>query len=309
MWFDKDLKPRRKRSFFRKNRLRRHPALRVNARLAGKRKEWVTRAGIALLLAVTVGVAFLLGGFVLREAEGLLLSNNPEYTLTNYFIACESESIKQFVAEQTGIKVGTNLFLVDIRKLRRDIEKTPNIKSAVLSRILPGTLKVELVERLPIARLGNRADRRKYLVVDDEGIVFLARSRSSAEALPMITGYAGRRQSPGNNMMGTGCEDALAVFEVCNTSKVGDIITFTHIDLGDKYVAAKLVNGPVVFLAWDKSKGGKDSPNKDLEERLEFLCGILREADKRNVSLRSINLMSDDYTQDCRTEPRWDRRN
>lgn len=125
----------------------------------------------------------------------------------------------------------------------------------------------------------------------------------------MITGYAGRRQSPGNNMMGTGCEDALAVFEVCNTSKVGDIITFTHIDLGDKYVAAKLVNGPVVFLAWDKSKGGKDSPNKDLEERLEFLCGILREADKRNVSLRSINLMSDDYTQDCRTEPRWDRRN
>ncbi len=309
MWFDKDLKPRRKRSHFKKNRTRQRPVLRVNARLAGKRKEWVARSGIVLLLAVTVGVAYLLGSFALKEARGLLLSDNPEYTLTNYVIKCESESLRQFVSEQAGIKVGTNLFLVDIGKLHEEIEKTPNIRSAVISRILPGTLKIELVERFPVARLGNRADRRKYLVVDEEGVVFLARSRSSADALPMITGYAGRRRSPGNSMIGSGCEDALALLDVCNTTKVGDVIKVTHIDLGDKYVAAKLVNGPIVFLAWDKSKGEKGVPNKDLEERLEFLCGVLRAADRRGVSLRRVNLMSDNYTEYCPTDPRWDRRN
>lgn len=83
-------------------------------------------------------------------------------------------------AEKTGV------WNADLPEMKAKIEKQPFVKTASISRVLPDGLRVNVVERVPIAvvKLSNGD-----MLVDDEGII-LAPAQAKEEKLPItLTGW------------------------------------------------------------------------------------------------------------------------
>ncbi len=86
--------------------------------------------------------------------------------------------------------IGANLFHLDIAGFRRDVSSLPWVSSVEIEKKLPDTLRVQIVERTPVA-LASVNDRIAY--VDDRGAAFAELSPQVGDAdLPLITGDRSR---------------------------------------------------------------------------------------------------------------------
>lgn len=90
------------------------------------------------------------------------------------------------VAVISGLKAGKPLAKLDLDAVRRKLESDPWIADAKVSRSWPRRVRIELVERVPVARLGTG----KWVAVD--GVLLSPRG---GEALPLLVGqgYKGGR--------------------------------------------------------------------------------------------------------------------
>jgi cell division protein FtsQ len=84
--------------------------------------------------------------------------------------------------------IGTNLFHLDIARLRRDLSVLPWVSRVEIEKKLPDTLRVVIVERTPVALAENGA----VSYVDERGAAFAELSPSVGDPdLPLITGARG----------------------------------------------------------------------------------------------------------------------
>jgi cell division protein FtsQ len=87
---------------------------------------------------------------------------------------------------------GKNIFTVDFETYRRRVLDSPWVSSVALSRVLPSTIDVRIVERTPmaIARVGQQ-----LFLVDDTGVIIDAHSSDYPDLdLPIVDGLVA---SPG----------------------------------------------------------------------------------------------------------------
>ena len=124
-------------------------------------------------------VLLVLGAAVWGGREGLnhVFIENPEFQLK--YIEMPGATMTQGdLAEITGIDPGASIFAVDMSAMEAEMRKRPGIVRIEVSRHLPDTLKVELVERIPVAwiecrRLGIIGrDPATGVVVDRDGVCF-----------------------------------------------------------------------------------------------------------------------------------------
>ncbi|HWR97990.1 MAG TPA: FtsQ-type POTRA domain-containing protein, partial [Candidatus Methanoperedens sp.] len=88
------------------------------------------------------------------------------------------------VQAAAGLRQGESVLGVDLEAARARIAGLPRVRSASLRRRLPGTVVIEITERVPCAVV--RADRT-YLV-DAEGAIVGTAGAGDAAALPALTG-------------------------------------------------------------------------------------------------------------------------
>ncbi len=127
-----------------------------------------------------------------REAEIILALNTREQDWPGKKVGEVLRILRPNYREKEPtanyIKLGkTNLFGIRPKKIREKLEEIPSIDKAEVFRIIPDTLEVRIVERIPRAFLGNRKSR---WVVDASGVVM---DRNSCididQSLPVIVGY------------------------------------------------------------------------------------------------------------------------
>ena len=138
----------------------------------------------ALVLLVLGGLGVALGFSRLRD---LWLEQFVVRTMDGQVEIESGRMVKaDVIAENLGIKPGTNLGKIDFAERREAIlRKIPNLREIHISRILPDRVRITIEEREPVARLnvrGRKSDTGK--VVDSEGVVFLC-SRGT-RLLPII---------------------------------------------------------------------------------------------------------------------------
>lgn len=145
---------------------------------------------------------------------GLLTVWGLWYALVNCYLKSENlftlKDVRRNVTITTGktltpdlllevlqLKEGVNLFSIPIDKRRRDLmEWAPNIRELSIVRRLPDKLTISVVEREPIARLGQNG-----CVTDEEGIVFVRYAGTGR--LPLIQGADSLSQiKPGDQLHG-----------------------------------------------------------------------------------------------------------
>ena len=155
------------------------------------------RAYFALFLIVLVIVA---AGFSIFCAGRILFSANPRFKLrelridgAGYWKEHQDELIRQI-----KLKMGTNLFLLDMNQLREEVKKIANVDDCSVIRVLPDTLIFQITERVPRAFLGN--DRSPW-VVDGKGIIMHRKqSMASYSKLPVITNVSFRNAKVGKEL-------------------------------------------------------------------------------------------------------------
>jgi len=101
------------------------------------------------------------------------------------------------ILNMAGVQTGSNIFRLPVRAIRRRLEAHPAIERAEIRRRLPGTLRIEVVER-PIEAVMARG--AGWLFVDSKSRLFEC-SDCSGEGLPELVGVpAGEK--PGRSLAG-----------------------------------------------------------------------------------------------------------
>ncbi len=143
-------------------------------RKAAPRRGWTrrllaTRVG-QVLLALAVLLALGVLGFLVWQA-GLFLHRDPHFRIdssASIEAAGNTELRRAELLEVFGSDIGRNIFFVPLAKREAALEGEPWVKHATVMRLLPKTLRVTVVERVPVAfvRLG-----RQIGLVDAEGVL------------------------------------------------------------------------------------------------------------------------------------------
>ncbi|MDQ6801654.1 MAG: FtsQ-type POTRA domain-containing protein [Acidobacteriota bacterium] len=130
----------------------------------------------ALLVAVLAALAML---YRRTQSDGRFAVRHLEISGAQHTTGADLEAVRRHY-------LGTNLFHLDIAGLRRDVSSLPWISRVEIEKRLPDTLRVRVVERIPIA-LVQTNEAIRY--VDDRGVAFAALSPAAGDSdLPLISG-------------------------------------------------------------------------------------------------------------------------
>ncbi|HEX6765004.1 MAG TPA: FtsQ-type POTRA domain-containing protein [Polyangiaceae bacterium] len=139
-------------------------------------------AGLRLVagLTIVVGASAAVAWSVHRYAM-----TTPRFGIRTLTLTGNSRLTQADVVEQGGIEMGKNLFSFDTRAAQEKLVKNPWVASAKVTRELPNTLEVELVERKPaaLAALGER-----LFLVTKEGEPFKEVQPEDPTDFPVVTG-------------------------------------------------------------------------------------------------------------------------
>lgn len=236
-------------------------------------------------LAILAGLGLL--AFLVWKTGEWLFWGNPAYTIKHMTVHVEGQVITPaHIRDYTGLREGINLFAVNLGRVRDDyLRKQPISKSIVIQRQLPDTIIVNVVERVPLARLG----RGGAMGVDRDGYVFPL--RSSTREFAVITGCA-----EGNLRSGTRVDlqvqSALETLDTCNRIKATEQVRIASLDVSSKeYLDIYLAAGERVRLAWP-GLGQPMTPEARLilEKKMTTLASILRAAEERGRRVVNLDL-------------------
>jgi POTRA domain, FtsQ-type len=187
------------------------PVLRV--RLRTRQARQVRLQLLLTCLSVAAGILLILfltwrgGDWLLRRA----VTENPAFAIRKIVVRTDGLLKVGQVRRWAGVRVGENLFALDLARVKRDLELVPLIKEADVERVLPDTLRLQVKEREPIARvyaLQPRQNALGYRIVDyyldAEGFVMdLAEARPGPKQafppgrLPILVGVSNTDLPPG----------------------------------------------------------------------------------------------------------------
>jgi cell division protein FtsQ len=172
-----DLDPEEESPFLRAQR-------RVPVRRGPLAKKTANRLKVVLVVLAVVGALVVCASVLYSYGEHswrfrIRSSNNIEIGGTQ--TVSRRQAMEVFAAD-----LGRNIFSVPLAERRRQLEAIPWVESATVIRLLPDRLRVDLVERTPVAfvRMGSR-----IALIDRNGVI-MELPRSRKYSFPVIKGMS-----------------------------------------------------------------------------------------------------------------------
>jgi cell division protein FtsQ len=175
----------------RKNRDLREPVVRGKGAASSKPSPGAvhpTRAritnllGAVLVIGLSLAIALLLRQYV---------KASPRFALQQFSVVGLERRTEAEITELSGVKIGANIFSVDIETLRRRLLQDPWIAEANVSRRLPSTMSIEIKERKAAALV---ALGETFLAARD-GSIIKRLDQGDPVDLPLVTGLDGPQLS------------------------------------------------------------------------------------------------------------------
>jgi cell division protein FtsQ len=111
-----------------------------------------------------------------------------------------------------------NIFRIDLEYLRTKFMKSPWIKEALIRREFPGTIKINLIERVPEA-IVDYGD--SFYLVDGEGVIIERLRERRGHFLPVITGIDLSESRLGERSYSKGLLEGLTLFRFLKDKGIG----------------------------------------------------------------------------------------
>jgi cell division septal protein FtsQ len=142
--------------FKRKQRNRRHSrgyVLDVKLSASRRRETRLRRLtlflGSSLILFLTVFIVWRGGELLLRR----FVHENSAFAIRALQIETDGVLSTEQIRTWAGVRMGDNLLALDMARVERDLKLVPAIEAVILERALPGTLRIRVTEREPIAQV------------------------------------------------------------------------------------------------------------------------------------------------------------
>ncbi len=164
--------------------------------IAGARSDqekWLRVFSVLLLLLAFLAVLTAL----VYGAKRWFFTGNPRFTIRQIELQNSGfwQDKEQKLSARLGLHRGDNLFAVQPAVLRERLLRIPSVERCEVIRVLPDTVRLRVIERIPRAVLANP---RSEWVVDENGIVIpRLESMSVSLPLPVILGISTAGLTPG----------------------------------------------------------------------------------------------------------------
>jgi cell division protein FtsQ len=135
-----------------------------------------TLLGATFVVAASGGVAWGARNYVMTS---------PRFSIQSIVVEGNVRVTPEEIARAGGMNLGDNVFSVDLDASRVRIDDEPWIRSATVTRKLPGTIVVQVTEHEPVALA---AVGERMLLVSRTGEIFKELSAEDPFDLPVITG-------------------------------------------------------------------------------------------------------------------------
>ncbi|MCZ6806200.1 MAG: FtsQ-type POTRA domain-containing protein [Deltaproteobacteria bacterium] len=152
--------------------------------LVARRQGLLKRVGQAALLGLAVGAVVWVGDQTVQYAR-----TADAFAIREVVIEGNHRLEEIDVRRAAGLQIGSNAFEISTEEARNRLLQHPWVKEATVVRKLPNRIRIELVERKPVALV---ALDQLYLV-SKEGTVFKRLGVDDPADLPVITGIASER--------------------------------------------------------------------------------------------------------------------
>jgi hypothetical protein len=214
------------------------------------RKARSHRARMAIS-ALGVSTGLVLAVLVLWKGTEAALERfvytNPAFAINQLDIRTDGIIPVEQIRNWAGLKIGDNLLVLDLHKLKRDLELVPLISRASVERVLPRRLIIRVTEREPIARIRIFTPRAAdgllepgVLYLDEEGVVIPPIARqlnaqhfdAATEHLPFITGITPGELRPGHAVESPQIHAALKWILAYSASRMAASSDVLAIDVG-----------------------------------------------------------------------------
>jgi len=227
-----------------------------------------TLAGKALRIAAVLAVIVV---------AALAVRNSRYFKLEDIRVDDKSCATSLEAGSLLEIYKGRNIFDIGMGALASRIESTyPAIKKAVVKRILPNRLEIDIIPRFPVAKI---KDRRGYFPIDGTGMVLSPDIKSGS--LPVIIGFSmWRLPKAGERLKNEQLEKALRLIDVINEASFSQDYGITTVDArSGRNLSFYLDSGIEVKI------GGED-----FFGRLKRLKETLKDADLDKDNIKYIDL-------------------
>ena len=157
------------------------------------REKWMRALAAFLVLLAIVSLLVVL----LQGTKRWLFTENPRFAIREIELQNNGfwQNKSKLLASRLDLRRGDNLFAVRPDVLRERLMRIPSVESCEVTRILPDTIHLRVIERIPRAVLSNP---RSEWVVDENGIVIpRLESMSVSLPLPVILGISTAGVTPG----------------------------------------------------------------------------------------------------------------
>lgn len=208
--------------------------------------------------ALSIGVLFLY--------EILLAS--PYFQLERVDVVGLMHLTKEEINSSVSSPMGTPLLKLDIDAIRKRVELNPWVRKATVLRIFPGTIRIELEERIPTVMVN--LDKLYY--IDDKGEIFKRVEPDDKLLFPVFTGI--QKDSPA--LYGSHIRQGLRIIEMVKF--LGDLSEI-HIDLGKGFT-----------LFTENGLTQIEMGSEDLPERAHRLKNVMEDLGRRDYFPAYINL-------------------
>jgi cell division septal protein FtsQ len=272
---------------------RRH-LLELNVRTASISRQRRARAA-GFLWKVSAVVIFLalaaMGGRVFSRR---FFFANTEYSLKHLVTNLHGVMTEEELVSVSGLKPGSNLFLLDLDEASRRLGALPEVRSVSIERRLPDTVEVGLERRLPLFLLASPAEGGggeeslsesfipgRSLLCDREGIVMRpARLSEEFLHLPLLAGLDLSDTAPGKRLQGGRFQDAVALADA-----------LSEIPEETFRVSSVDVSKPYSIVVTDSSGARFTFGTRDLPCQIGRLRKLLAHCQEAGRRIATANLM------------------
>lgn len=237
------------------------------------------RRGVLVASAVGLSVVVLIAAYlVLSYAGSLFFSRNPYFDLKNVVMKSDGRLSSSKLIEYANIDLNGNLFAIDFDALRTNLESVPLVESVQIQRKLPGTLVVNVKERVAVAQLDWKWRSVPFLL-DRHGVVMP--TTRSGQALPLIAGIRFDQLRLGEKVTDAGVRYALDILSACDSMGLSSQMEFERFDLRyPDYINATLARGINARF-----------PRHSASNKVVRLAATLQVARERGQRVKTVDLV------------------
>mgnify|MGYP003646778424 CR=1 FL=1 len=157
--------------------------------IIGFRQYWAVLS-FGMLLAI-VGAVYL-GGGPIANRWFLETTRNAGFVLSNLKIEGIERTKENEILATLDVDDGLPLLGIDLMGIQARIEALPWVKTATVTRVLPGDLHINVVERQPYALWQHSG---KVRLIDEDGVIITNRGLVEFSDLMLVVGDGGPTES------------------------------------------------------------------------------------------------------------------